>query len=239
MNANTSVNQASGKSDLANKIRKRMVQVAVQFLIIAAILFILSGRLDWVWAWVYLGVSVGILAINLFVVSPELMAERGEIKENVKRWDKVLATVISVLTVGAFALAGLDERFGWSPQLDLPIHLTALIFWALGQGLFSWAMASNKFFSGAVRIQMDRGQTVVTSGPYQYVRHPGYVGYIISFFLATPLALGSLWAPIPGGLGALLLIIRTALEDRTLLEELDGYKAYAKRVRYRLLPGIW
>jgi len=239
MNANTSVNQASGKSDLTRKVRNRMVQVLVQFLILAAILFISSGRLDWVWAWAYLGMSVGILVINLLVVSPELMAERGEIKENVKGWDKVLATIISLLTLGAFVVIGLDERFGWSPQLDLAIHLVALIFYALGQGLFSWAMASNKFFSGTVRIQMDRDHTVVTSGPYQYVRHPGYVGYITSFFLATPLALGSLWALIPGGLGALLLVTRTALEDRTLLEELDGYKEYAQHVRYRLLPGIW
>ncbi|HYA22090.1 MAG TPA: isoprenylcysteine carboxylmethyltransferase family protein, partial [Thermoproteota archaeon] len=90
-----------------------------------------------------------------------------------------------------------------------------------------------------VRIQMDRSQTVATGGPYGYVRHPGYAGYIISFFIATPLALGSLWAFIPGGLGTLLLILRTALEDRTLLEELDGYREYAQRVRYRLLPGIW
>jgi len=239
MNTNTSANQASGKPDLTYKVRKRMVQVAAQFLILAAILFISSGRLDWVWAWVYLGVSVGILAVNLFVVSPELMAERGEIKENVKGWDKALSPLISVLTLVAFAVAGLDERFEWSPQLDSATHLVALIFWALGQGLFSWAMASNKFFSGLVRIQMDRSHTVVTGGRYRYVRHPGYLGYITSFFLATPLALGSLWALILGSIGTILLVIRTALEDRTLLEELDGYREYAQRVRYRLLPGIW
>ncbi|MGQ9479264.1 MAG: methyltransferase family protein [Thermoproteota archaeon] len=239
MKVNTFVNQTNVKSDLNRKIRKRKVQVIVQFLILAAILFISSGQLDWMWAWVYLGVSVGILIINLFVVSPELMAERSEIKENVKSWDKVLATLISILTLNEFVVSGLDKRFGWSPQLGLTIHLLALVFWTLGQGLFSWAMASNKFFSGAVRIQMDRNHTVVTSGPYQYVRHPGYLGYIISFCLTTPLALGSLWALVAGGLGALLLIIRTALEDRTLLEELDGYKEYAQQVRYRLLPGIW
>jgi len=136
-------------------------------------------------------------------------------------------------------VGGLDERFGWSPPLDSAIHITALISYALGQGLFSWAMASNKFFSSVVRIQMDRNQTVATGGPYRYVRHPGNVGYITSFFLATPVALGSSWALIPGGIGTLLLIIRTALEDRTLLEELDGYKEYAQQVRYRLLPGIW
>lgn len=238
MNANTSANQANGKSDLKHRIRKRMVQVIVQFLVLAAILFISSGHLDWVWAWAYLGVGVGILVINLLVMSPELIAERGETKENVKGWDKVLGTLIGVLTLGALVVIGLDARFGWSPRLAGAIQLGGLVFLALGQGLFTWAMASNVFFSGAVRIQMDRDHTVATGGPYRYVRHPGYVGYITSW-LATSLALGSLWALIPAGLVVCLIVVRTALEDKTLLEELDGYKEYAQRVRYRLLPGIW
>ena len=238
MNANTSVNQPNGKSDLTRKIRKRMLQVVVQFLVLAAILFIPSGRLDWMWAWAYLGVLVGILAINVLVVSPELAAERSEIKENVKSWDKVLGTLIGVLTLGALVVIGLDARFGWSPRLAWATQLGGLVFVALGQGLFSWAMASNVFFSGAVRIQIDRDHTVATGGPYRYVRHPGYVGYITSW-LATSLTLGSLWALIPAGLVACLIVVRTALEDRTLQDELEGYKEYAARVRYRLLPGIW
>ncbi len=238
MNANTSVNQANEKSDLTRRVRKRMVQVVVQFLVLAAILFISSGRLDWAWAWAYLGVGVGILAINALVMSPELIAERGEIKENVKGWDRLLGALIGVLTLGALVVMGLDARFRWSPRLDWAIQLGGLVFWALGQGLFSWAMASNVFFSGGVRIQIDRDHTVATGGPYRYVRHPGYVGYITSW-LATSLALGSLWALIPGGLTAILIVARTALEDRTLYQELDGYKEYAQRVRYRLLPGVW
>jgi len=238
MNANTSANQSNGKSDLTRKIRKRMLQVLVQFLILAAILFISSGRLDWMWAWAYLGVGVSILAINVLVMSPELIAERSEIKEDVKGWDRVLGILIGVLTLGALVVIGLDARFGWSPQLALAIQLGGLVFLALGQGLFSWVMASNKFFSRAVRIQMDRGHTVATGGPYRYVRHPGYVGYIISW-LATPLALGSLWALIPAGLVMCLMVVRTALEDRTLQEQLDGYGDYAGLVRYRLLPGVW
>lgn len=239
MNGNTPVNQPNEKSDLTGRVRKRLLQVVIQFLVLAAILFISSGRLNWVWAWAYLGLGVGILAINVLVVSPELIAERLiEIKENVKRWDKVLGTVIGVLTLGALVVMGLDARFGWSPQLALAIHLGALVSWTLGQGLFSWAMASNVFFSGAVRIQVDRDHTVATGGPYRYVRHPGYVGYIISW-LATSLALGSLWGLIPAGLVGCLIVVRTGLEDRTLLEELDGYRDYAARVRYRLLPRVW
>jgi len=239
MNANTSANQPNGKSDLASRIRKRLLQVIVQFLVLAAILFVSSGRLDWVWAWAYLGVGVGILAINVLVMSPELIAERGQIgKENIKGWDRVLTTLSILPTLGTPIVAGLDERFGWSPPLTVAIQVVALILFALAQGLFTWGMASNKFFSTSVRIQMDRDHTVASGGPYRVVRHPGYVGYIVSSF-ATSLALDSLWALIPAGLTMCLLIVRTALEDRTLQDELDGYKDYAQQVRYRLLPGIW
>jgi protein-S-isoprenylcysteine O-methyltransferase Ste14 len=220
-------------------IMKRMVQVIVQFLILAVILFISAGRLDWMWAWAYLGVGVGILIINVLVMPPELIAERGRTdKKDIKVWDRVLTTLIILPTLGMPIIAGLDERFGWSPQLALAVHLVGLAFIALGQGLFTWAMVSNKFFSTSVRIQMDRDHTVATGGPYQYVRHPGYVGYIVSLF-ATAVALGSLWALIPAGLTMCLFIVRTALEDKTLQEELDDYRDYATRVRYRLLPGVW
>jgi protein-S-isoprenylcysteine O-methyltransferase Ste14 len=107
-----------------------------------------------------------------------------------------------------------------------------------GMLLVSWAMASNKFFSTTVRIQDDRGQTVTSSGPYRLVRHPGYVGFLVSN-LATPLLLGSLWALIPAVVLEALVVVRTALEDRTLQAELGGYRDYARRVRYRLLPGVW
>ena len=238
MDANASVNQPNGKSDLTSRVRKRMLQVVIQTLLIAAILFIASGRPDWVWAWAYLGVGVGILVINASVLPPELIAERGQVKEDTKGWDRVLAIFIIIPTLGTLIVAGLDERFGWSPQLDWAIQVVALVFFALAQGLFSWAMASNKFFSGTVRIQEERGHAVATGGPYQYVRHPGYVGYIASW-IAMSLTLGSLWALIPAGLVMCLMVVRTALEDKTLQAELDGYQDYAARVRYRLLPGIW
>jgi protein-S-isoprenylcysteine O-methyltransferase Ste14 len=238
MNANASVNQPNEKSDLTSRVRKRMLQVVVQFLILAAILFIASGRLDWVWAWAYLGVGVGIVAINALVLPPELIAERGQTKEDTKSWDKVLGILLITPTLGTLIVAGLDKRFGWSLPLAVVVHLVALIFYALAQGLFTWAMASNKFFSGTVRIQKERGHTVASGGPYRYVRHPGYVGYIASW-IATSLALGSLWALIPAGLVMGLMVVRTALEDKTLQAELDGYKDYAARVRYRLLPGVW
>jgi protein-S-isoprenylcysteine O-methyltransferase Ste14 len=135
-------------------------------------------------------------------------------------------------------VAGLDLRFGWSPRLPLAVQIAALALVIVGFLLGTWAMAVNRFFSAIVRIQEDRGHTVVTAGPYRYVRHPSYTGGILAS-LATALALSSLWALIPGGAVALVTIVRTALEDRTLQEELAGYKDYAQKVRYRLVPGIW
>jgi protein-S-isoprenylcysteine O-methyltransferase Ste14 len=243
MSINTSVQQQhnSGKSNLAAAIRKRMLQILFQFLLMAALLFIPSGRLDWVWAWVYLGAFVGGVVINALILlprSPELIAERGQQKENTKGWDKRLTPFISAFMLGLWLVAGLDNRLDWSPQYALTVNLIALTCAVAGSLLFSWAMASNKFFSTTVRIQGDRGHAVASNGPYRIVRHPGYVGAIVSS-LAAPLLLGSLWALLPAGVLVLLIIVRTALEDRTLQAELDGYKDYARRVRYRLLPGVW
>ena len=225
-------------TDISRAVRKRWIQVILQFLILAAILFLASGRPGWTWAWLYLGVGLGLLALNTLILPRELIAERGQPKGDAKRWDKVLTTLNILPALGMPLVAGLDERFGWSPELALAIHLSALILWALGQGLFSWAMVSNKFFSTVVRLQMERGHSVATGGPYRCVRHPGYTGYILSNS-ATPLVLGSLWALIPAALSAVLLVMRTAREDRTLRDELPGYDAYTQETRYRLLPGIW
>lgn len=238
MNSHTPSEPPRAQSDTSRAVLKRMLQVVITYLVLAATLFVSSGRLNWLWAWAYLGVGLGILVINTVIVPKELIAERGQPGDNVKRWDRVVATLAGLATLGVPIVAGLDERFGWSSQMIPVVHLTGLTFFALGQGLFSWAMASNKYFSTAVRIQTDRGHTVATSGPYRYVRHPGYTGYIVSF-LGMALALGSLWAIIPAGLIACLLVVRTALEDRTLQDELSGYKDYAQQVRHRLLPGIW
>jgi protein-S-isoprenylcysteine O-methyltransferase Ste14 len=228
---NGSTNQKSG-------VGKRMVQVVSQVFLFAVVLFISAGTLDWFWAWAYLGVSIAILAVNGLVLPRELIAERGAARENVKTWDRALTRLILFPYVATWLVAGLDKRYGWSPELSVALHLVALALFALGEGLFTWAMVSNKFFSTAVRLQMERGHSVASGGPYRYVRHPGYVGFIL-FTLATPLALGSLWGLVTAGMVATLFIVRTALEDRTLCQELDGYEAYARRVRYRLVPGVW
>jgi protein-S-isoprenylcysteine O-methyltransferase Ste14 len=135
-------------------------------------------------------------------------------------------------------VAGLDIRHGWSPRVPPTLQVAALAVAAGGNLISIWATAVNKFYSRFVRIQKERGHVVVSDGPYRYVRHPGYLGQII-FSLASALALGSVWALIPSSLFAALLVVRTALEDRTLQDELEGYKEYTQRVRHRLIPYIW
>ena len=242
MNAGTSIEQPDRKSDVTGGIKKYLVKSVVAKLIMAAILLISSGRLDWVMGWVLVAVYVtwdSVVALILIPESPELIAERAGLQEGSKRWDIVLASLVASLTpMATWIVAGLDVRFGWTAQISLALQIAALAIVVLGFVLVTWAMASNKFFSTIVRIQKDRGHTVATGGPYRYVRHPGYVG-AIAFQLTTPIMLGSLWALIPGGLSAPLYVVRTALEDKTLQEELDGYKEYAARVRHRLLPGVW
>ncbi len=241
MNANPMVEQPGRQANVTSGIIKRLVQVVLIIALQGGILFLASGKLDWVMAWVYVGVYFVIVGINSLILvpkNPELVAERAEPKENVKNWDKVISGLSGVASLLALVVAGLDIRFGWSPIFDLSIQLGGVILLVLGYAVFSWAMVSNAFFSTQVRIQADRGHTVASTGPYRYVRHPGYVGWIV-INLATPLLLGSLWALIPGALSGLLMIVRTALEDKTLQNELDGYQEYARRVRYRLLPGVW
>jgi protein-S-isoprenylcysteine O-methyltransferase Ste14 len=238
MNANSSMEQTHGTSGTGDAVAKRMRQVVGQFLFILVVLLITSGRLNWVWLWAYIGVGVCLLAFNSRVVPREVAAERGQPGEGVKPWDRTLAGLGALATLGVLILSGLDERFGWSPPLGTAVHLFGLVLLVLGQLLFTWSMLSNPFFSTLVRIQLERGHTVATRGPYRYVRHPGYVGYI-TFTLATPLIFGSLWALVPAAITGILMVIRTALEDKTLRDELEGYKEYAQQVRYRLLPGIW
>jgi len=214
---------------------------------VALILFPSAGRLDWVMGWALVGVYAAWVAAMVLILAPrcpELLIERAARRGDFKTWDTVLMSFVGLTTIAKYILAGLDVRFGWTAQIlsgagiSPGLEVIALLITALGYALVTWAMAVNAFFSKIVRIQEDRGHTVATGGPYQVVRHPGYVGTIASE-IATPIMLGSLWALIPGALAALLLVVRTALEDRDLLNELDGYKEYAQKVRYRLLPGVW
>jgi protein-S-isoprenylcysteine O-methyltransferase Ste14 len=209
--------------------------------ILAAILFLAAGRWDWTTGWLYMGMYALVTSVGVFAVplDPELVEERTQIKEGVKEWDKRLTTIGSLFyPLAILVVAGLDARWNWSPSFPAWIPWAALIVAAAGNLLSIWATAANKFYGRFVRIQKERGHYVVSDGPYRFIRHPGYLGQII-FSLASALALTSLWTLIPSGLFAAVLVVRTALEDRVLHDELDGYSSYTQRVRYRLLPPIW
>ena len=204
-------------------------------------LFWAAGRLDWWQAWATLGVLTGWLlftGIVVFHYNPELVVERLERRKREKTWDVAIVSLMGLVTLVRYILAGLDQRYGWTGGFPLPVEIAALILCAAGYALFVWATASNAFFSRLLRIQSERNHTVVTGGPYRWVRHPAYTGTIV-YELAVSFLLASWWSLIPSGVGAVMMLVRTALEDRTLQEELDGYKEYAAKVKYRLLPGIW
>ena len=213
-----------------------------------------GGDFSWWQAWVF---SVLIVAAGIGgriwaeKRHPGLLVERITLEKTLvqkdttekaldaKPWDKVLAPLMgSSLSFPLVIVAGLDHRFGWSPIFTIWLNILGLILIALGYAFAVWALAENRFFSSMVRIQTDRGHVVCDSGPYRIVRHPGYAGNILPL-AGIVLALSSAWTLITAGVALVVTVIRTALEDRTLQEELPGYRDYARRVRYRLFPGVY
>lgn len=241
MNTKSEMPTTEKPPSVAAGIAARVGTIAFFIVLQAAILFLAAGRLNWTWAWVYLGISLVSVAINgafLLRTSPETIAERGR-PQPTQGWDKIVGALWALVLYLVLPLvAGLDLRFGWTPDLGAAWNVAGAVVLAAGLELGGWAMIANAYFSTAVRIQSDRGQTVCRSGPYRFVRHPGYVGFILQS-LGTPLLLGSLWALVPGLVAVLLIVVRTAFEDRFLQAELPGYPEYVQQVRYRLVPGVW
>jgi protein-S-isoprenylcysteine O-methyltransferase Ste14 len=223
---------------------RQWVRLILTYLLIPAVLFACAGDLGWWQAWVFALLLVASSVAGRIWAErrhPGLLAERVETDkaQGVKPWDRVLAPLMALsLSFPLVIVAGLDHRFGWSPVFSIWLNILGFIVIALGYGFAVWALVENRFFAGVVRIQTDRGHTVCDSGPYRIVRHPGYAGNI----LALPglvLALSSVWTIIPAALALIITTARTALEDRTLRDELPGYADYVQRVRYRLIPGIY
>jgi protein-S-isoprenylcysteine O-methyltransferase Ste14 len=237
------MNQETAESrDLRAGVLRWLRQILFFVLLLILSLFLSAGRLDWRMGWLFVAVFVAgqaMAALVLIPTSPELLGERAEIKEGAKGWDRPLVGFVTLFgPLGIWIVAGLDARLGWSSGIALSLQVIAVIVALLGYGLLTWAMASNPFFSGVVRLQDERGHAVATAGPYRYVRHPGYLAGIL-VDLVTPLILGSFWALIPAVLVACGLVLRTALEDRTLQAELAGYPEYTQGTRHRLVPGVW
>lgn len=217
-----------------------IIVVIIYLTSLVVILFVSAGRADWPMGWASLGIYILISVINFMLADPTLVAERTQMRTGINLRDMILASLSFIFFFPLTLLvAGLDiGRYTWSPPIPLAIQVIALLVFALGNAIGSWAMIQNKYFSTFLRIQMDRDQQVITSGPYRWIRHPGYAGVILAS-IALPISLGSLWALIPAIVGACGFVIRTYFEDRVLMEELDRYRAYARNVPFRLFPGIW
>lgn len=234
----TPENRVPGRSFLLRKIFSGAV---VALLTLAVLLFLPAGRLDWIEAWAYMAAYLVFLIVFVAWViknDPDLLEERSRVGSNARGWDRIILGVSMVLLLSTLILDGLDGgRFHRSSASVFLIGLGWLGL-VLAAILIFWVVKTNTFASRFARIQEDREQRVISTGPYHFVRHPMYAGMIV-LFLCTSLALGSLWGLFPAALAGVLFFIRTGLEDRMLRKELAGYEDYVRQVRYRLIPGVW
>ena len=218
----------------------RLLQVVFIIVLDAVILLAAAGTWSWPAAWVYLGMrTLAFLVFGtlLLRINPEIINERGRMPRDMQRWDKVFALAYTPLILALPLVAGLDFRFDWS-AVPLWLQVAGALGMVPAIIMPYWAMMVNAYLTTTVRVQTERDHQVVNSGPYQYVRHPMYAGMSL-MALTMPLLLGSWWALIPGLLSILAMAGRTQKEDQFLQAELPGYAAYARQVRYRLMPGLW
>jgi protein-S-isoprenylcysteine O-methyltransferase Ste14 len=231
-------NPSEGKK--SNKI-KSIIMGFLALSVMITIMLLLAGRIDFWQAWLFATVNLIIILVlfTAFSGMTKLIKERMKPGVGTKRWDKIFWMLYGPMNLMILIIASLDAgRFYWSPNFPAIVYVLAYGVYLLANFIHLWAIVSNDFYTSTVRIQEERGQVVVDKGPYRFIRHPGYLG-ILLMLLCMALVLGSLYALIPYGVVFLLLIIRTYLEDNTLKEELDGYKAFTKKTRFRLIPGIW
>lgn len=223
-------------------ISKRAVQVLGSMFLLMAVFFLSAGRIDLPRAWFFFGLYFISLLFNIVIFlkfNPEVIRVRSETKwEEMKWWDKLFTVLYIIFIFIIFIVCGLDVgRFQLS-STGMEFLVGGVIIFVVGWGFVVWAMVENRFFETTARIQKEREQRVVSTGPYAIVRHPGYTGMIL-YYGCAPFIIGSLYGLILALLLAIVFIFRTYFEDRMLYKELSGYKEYAKKVRYRLVPFIW
>lgn len=218
-----------------------IIRIHAQLLILAVAYFIAAGSLYIGRAWFYFGIA----AVAYFVSSlifikynPGLINERAKGRENTKSWDKAMLSLYLLIGfLGTHIVAGLDSRFEWS-SLDMMYMIPGVVLYIVATLIQIRSMLANQYFEATARIQSDREQEVVKDGPYRIVRHPGYASVLLSF-VAIPFMIGSLYALICTVAVFIIIVTRTALEDKMLQKELPGYSQYVKEVKFRLIPGIW
>lgn len=222
------------------KLQLLLKSLAIAFFFFITLL-ISAGRINYWQAWLYISMNILMNLMTVFTAqfNPELTNERLSPGKGIKKWDKVILTLSAPVYISMLIVAGLDSgRFYWSPEFHWTIYITGVVLTFSGHIFFLVARSQNKFFSSVVRIQTDRGHTVCETGLYKIVRHPGYFGMIIST-VGFPFLFGSYWSIIPVIISIILLLIRTSLEDKTLIKELSGYYDYTQKTRYLIIPKIW
>lgn len=228
--------------DYKKAIGRSVLFFLISIPILLALLFLPAGTFHWYRAWIFLSITLADVIARLILLynyNPELLIERLTKHKGTKAFDRIFQVLYTISTFSIYIIAGLDTiRFKWLEPFPFEFILIGLGLFIISSIIISWTMMNNKFFERTVRIQAERGHKVCTTGPYAYIRHPGYVGFSI-LFIATAFILGSRWAFVPVGITILFLVIRTVPEDRMLKNELEGYREYAERVKYRLIPGIW
>jgi len=218
--------------------------IVAAYLVVPLILLVAGRDPGWWQAWVFsLLVHVAGVGGRAWAERrhPGLQADRMRFGrgQEVEPWDRVLAPLMALsLLYLPVIVGGLDHRHGWTTPFLVWANVVGLLLCALGYGFAVWALVENRFFTSVVRIQTERGHEVCDSGPYRSVRHPGYAGNLLGV-VGIPLALDSLWAFVAAGVALVISLVRTTLEDRTLVEKLPGYREYSRRVPYRLFPGLW
>lgn len=216
---------------------RRLLKWAVLTICIGGLLFGAAGRLDLPALWAFTGLISAFVFAATLVVDPELFRER--FRPAGPSFDAAALVIIRLLGLAQALIAALDVgRFHWSDSVPPALHSVGFVGVALSLALILWAMATNNYFSSAVRIQHERGHHVVTGGPYRYARHPGYFGMAAGIPFGA-LLIGSWWGAFVAILYAGLIVRRAVIEERFLAEHLEGYQRYIESVRYRLVPGLW
>jgi protein-S-isoprenylcysteine O-methyltransferase Ste14 len=226
------------------KLNFKIVATFFFALFLTFIPVIISGDYRWVEGWTLAIISIVFSILSRILAAhrnPDIIQERASFTDadGIKSWDKKIVPPLAFYApLLIYIIFGLDRRFGWSMPVPVLVRVLGLLVFLSGFVLSTWAMVENRFFSSVVRIQTERGHSVCVTGPYRWVRHPGYLGGLIGW-VGIPIFLGSLWGYIPVLIEMMLYVIRTRLEDQTLQAELPGYKKYAHHTRFRLLPGVW
>ena len=221
-------------------LRRSLVALIISLGVMEVLLFVPAGTLRWARGWIF-GIAFAaaslIMVAAIWRLNPEIFVARSRVQPGTKTLDYLFITIILGGLIFILPVAGLDFRFGWAQTPGWVVGLGYVLF-ALSFAGAAWPVAVNRYFEPGIRVQADRGQTVVDTGPYAIVRHPGYVSAAV-LAISMALCLGSWWALVPALVAVIGLVPRTLFEERVLTAELPGYRAYKDDVKYRWVPGVW